>query len=829
MPDKRFASRFALAGLCLLGWAFAAVGAAAGEGVFDWGGGGAFDTFETPVGGAASAEVDPLRIVLAAVDDGPRPDGAPTLLALRLEHARGHYGYWINPGETGAPPRLEWTLPEGFSVSDARWPAPARKVTAGYVSYAMEGSVTSFHTLRAPAGLRPGERISVAVRLDALVCSDQSCFPVEREARIELTVPDPARPAARHPAGPAAADWSADWSRLPVEATGWTFSLSPRASADASAGAGVNADAGPPSQAGAWTLVARPGKGASADPGSVYFFESTYPGGLLNPKAPQTWTRGDDGLWRLTLTPATPPVPTPSADRGDGFAGDDNDNDNEDAEGGDVPVDNKRRAAPSALRGVLVASKGWLDGDVRTKAFLIDIIDIPMASALPSPASGAPSASTTAKASGGSGADESVDASVTDLGSAPLWWLFAFLGGLILNVMPCVFPVLGLKVMSMVRHAHQENRAVAAHGLAYSGGVLLCFWAVAAVAIALGRAWGAQLQSPVFVFVLCYVFLALALNMAGVFEVGMLNFGGGCGPRSRDGLRHSFFTGVLATLTSTPCSAPFLGSALAYALSLPVLSALAVFTVMAAGFALPYLLLTLFPGALRRLPRPGPWMENFRRGMSFPLFGTALYMAWIYDGLDRDGLLPLLLGMVATAFGCWLYGRHQERSATRRVVTPTLVAAAVFVSLGLWWGWPRGLAVADAVGADGSGMAGGSGEARTGALVWEPWSPERVAALRAAGRTVYVDFTARWCVTCQVNKRVFGDESLREALRREGVALLRADWTRRDPTITRVLRSEFNKAAVPVNVIYHPGAERAVVLPDLLTVGQVLEALEPPD
>lgn len=383
--------------------------------------------------------------------------------------------------------------------------------------------------------------------------------------------------------------------------------------------------------------------------------------------------------------------------------------------------------------------------------------------------------------------------------------LFAFFGGLLLNVMPCVFPVIGLKIMGFAKQAHKDRRAVFLHGLSYTIGVLLCFWTLSFLVITMGRGWGAQLQSDWFMFAMCHIFMIMSLNMAGVFDVGASVAGAGQGLTGREGLKRSFFTGLLATLTSTPCSAPFLGTALAYALSLPPLMSLGVFTLMGLGFSFPYLALSLFPSWLKRLPKPGPWMDTFRQAMCFPLFATTAYLFWTMEAMmDEWRFLMFLFGLVLTAMACWLYGKYQKSMFRRPRTARTLIGLAVIVlGGGIWLGMPK------------------SGDE----LEWQEWSPETVSRLRDEGKAVYVDFTARWCATCQLNKRVYANPELKDLIAEKKVALLKADWTLYDERITSTLRSEFNKAAVPVTVLYKPGEDRGNLLPDILTVENVGEEL----
>jgi thiol:disulfide interchange protein len=379
--------------------------------------------------------------------------------------------------------------------------------------------------------------------------------------------------------------------------------------------------------------------------------------------------------------------------------------------------------------------------------------------------------------------------------------LFAFIGGLILNVMPCVFPVLGIKVLSVVQQAGENKKQVLFHGLAYTFGVLVCFWALGALVITLGKAWGFQLQSPGFVYGLGAFFLIFGLSMAGLFEIGASAVGVGQGLQSQHGLSGSFFSGLLAVVVATPCSAPFLGPALGYTVTLPAFQALVMFSMIGLGLASPFLVLAIFPKLVSALPRPGAWMESFKQGLSFLLFGTVVFLIWVLTGMVQgQPLLFAMLGLVLIAFGCWVYGRWNLPHKPARTRHIALILTLLSIGGGLYAGWP--------VKED----------------KWAEWSPEKVAELRAAGLPVYIDYTAQWCVTCQVNKRVYKSDALKKLIAEKKVILLKADWTNEDPRITQAL-SALGKAAVPVNVLYLPGKPEPLVLPELLTVENVSAAI----
>lgn len=388
----------------------------------------------------------------------------------------------------------------------------------------------------------------------------------------------------------------------------------------------------------------------------------------------------------------------------------------------------------------------------------------------------------------------------------------AVIGGLILNLMPCVFPVLGIKVLGFVKQSGNDRRKVTLHGLVFTAGVLASFWTLAA-GLAVLRAggaelgWGFQLQSPGFVFALSGLLLVFALSLSGVFEFGLGATGVGASWQRKDGLMGSFFTGVLATVVATPCSAPFLAPALGAALALPTGQGFLVFTAIAVGLALPYLLLSLFPQAVKLLPRPGAWMETFKQVMAFPLYATVGYLLWVLAGQTGDeALLRVFFGLTVVAMGVWFYGRYAVPGASARRRMIGVVGGLALVLVGVGVGWPR--------------------SAAPDAIVWEEWAPGRAATLAAEGKTVYVDYTARWCATCQTNKQlVFGSKEVRRYFRDQGVVALKADWTSADPRITAEL-AKWGRSAVPFNLIYHPHVLEPVVLPELLNADTVLAVLK---
>jgi len=467
-----------------------------------------------------------------------------------------------------------------------------------------------------------------------------------------------------------------------------------------------------------------------------------------------------------------------------------------------LPVSKDAPEGVTRFAGIVVPANGW-GGTILGKGATFDV-ELG-ASAQPSAVSSQPE---TPK----SDSSSVLRPPSSDSGSLAGTLALAVLGGLILNLMPCVFPVLGIKVLGFVNQAGSDKGKVVKHGLIFTLGVLLSFWALAGLLLALRAGgsqlgWGFQLQSPAFVFGMTAFLLVFALNLSGLFEIGLSATGVGGKLQMQDGYMGSFFTGVLATLVATPCSAPFLAPALGAALALSAGESFLVFTAIALGLSAPYLLLSIFPSAVKILPRPGAWMETFKQLMAFPLYATVGALLWVLAGQTKDNdyaLLFIVFGLVLVAMAAWVYGRFAK--------TAGRVVAALLVAGGIWLGWPREAAAAPVTA---SGYS----------VKWEHWSPEAVTAARAAGRTIYVDFTARWCATCQTNKAaVFTSNDVLAALEKKNVLLLKADWTSRDETITAEL-AKWNRSAVPFNLIYAPGQDQPTVLPELLTPGIVVEAL----
>jgi thiol:disulfide interchange protein DsbD len=406
--------------------------------------------------------------------------------------------------------------------------------------------------------------------------------------------------------------------------------------------------------------------------------------------------------------------------------------------------------------------------------------------------------------------------------SLPALMLFAILGGLILNLMPCVFPVLSIKAIGLVEQAKKHPAAVRAKGVVFALGVISSMLCLAAVLLALRSGgeqigWGFQLQSPLFVTFLVYLLLAVGLNLSGVFEVGGGLAGVGDGLTQGDSYRASFFTGVLTTLVATPCTAPYMAFAVGAALTQPPVAALGIFAALGFGLALPYLLLSFAPWMRRALPKPGAWMDTLKQVFAFPIYASAAWLLWVLaQQTSSFGLGAALAGAILIAFAAWAYQKSKSSSTGGRVTALATAALAVLLALVL------PVRFADVAAAAPGVSAGGAHAADQ----WQPYDAAEVAKLSAAGQPLLVNFTASWCLTCLVNERnAFADSAVQEVFHSKHVTLMKGDWTNRDPAITRAL-SAFGRAGVPLYVVYNskPGSSEPVVLPQLLTASVVQQA-----
>ncbi|MDE2489118.1 MAG: thioredoxin family protein [Alphaproteobacteria bacterium] len=684
---------------------------------------------------AAPVNTGHLTAELVPQTQGVAP-GATTYVALRQKMLPGWHTYWRNPGDSGEPTEVKWTLPAGWKTGDIVWPAPSRLPVGPLVNYGYEGEVLLPVPVTAPADAKPGQTAVLSADAQFLVCREE-CVP--EDAKLTLLLPITAGAA-------------------PVDPT-WGPRIA-RTLAEAPKPAGLSAGFEKRGANVVLAIAGAPLKG-TADRGAYFYpYDST----VIDHGKPQLVDRGPDGL-TLTATP--------------GYA----------FQGG---------AEPKSIAGVLA-----VDG----KAYELTA----QPGALPAGTSGlGPPA---AKAAQGAG----IGAHLGLISAA----VFAFLGGLILNLMPCVFPILAMKAASLATHGGRDEARTRAHGLAFGAGAVATFVALAALLIGLKAAgsaigWGFQLQSPPVVAVLALLMLAVALDLSGVFEVGTSLQGVGSGLAGRGGLAGDFFTGALAVVVAAPCTAPFMGAAIGWALTQPAAAALAVFLALAIGFALPFVAVTFWPGLLSRLPKPGPWMDVFRKALAFPMYAAAAWLAWVLTlQAGPSALARILTAAIVLALAAWIGGAAQSRAAQGRrpvvlgAAAGLIAAAAIAASI-----WP---AYAEAP------MNGGAQVAHAD---FQPYTPERLAALRSEGKPVFVNYTAAWCVSCQVNDRVvLSTKPVVDAMQKYGVAYLKADWTKRDPAIAEEL-AQYGRAGVPLYLVYGANGGAPQVLPAILTQGAVIKALE---
>lgn len=660
-------------------------------------------------------------------------------VALRLRPQPGWHTYWRNPGDSGLPTTIDWQLPEGVTAGAIQWPLPGTYRLADVVNYGYGEQTLHIVDMQLRQDWPAGEPLRLRAEAEWLICSD-ICVPESASLSLEL-------PTAKGPAEPDpvwAPDFETAEARLP-EAVDWPATM-------ARDGEAIRLQLQLPPEL-------KAAGGFTAFPITTDF---------VHHSAPQRLQRRGDTLWLRQL--ASPYLET----------------------------------MPERSRWVLVAH----DEDKRARAFRLEAAagEVPPA---PESASDAASGRYDAPASG-AGAQPAGAAAASD-GSGPgllPMLLAAFLGGLILNLMPCVFPVLAIKALGIVSAQGESRAHQRLHGLVYTAGVVLSCLAAAGLLLGLragGAAlgWGFQLQSPVFVGALAYLFFAFGLSLSGVFTLGTRIMGLGQGLTQRQGLGGSFATGVLAVVVASPCTAPLMGAALGFAITQPPAVALLVFGMLGLGLAAPFLLVGLFPVLAKWLPRPGAWMEHFKQAMAFPLYLSVVWLLWVLARqAGSDALAAVLSGMVLIAFAAWLWHRPQKPLLALRALA--LLGAAALLALPV--------------------MQPSAQSAVAKESSPNSWSPERVAELRAAGQTVFVNFTADWCITCLANERsVLSRDSVQQAFTGEDVHYLKADWTRSDPAITEALGG-FGRNGVPLYVVYRDGGEPEV-LPQLLTRDIVLEAL----
>ncbi len=703
--------------------------------------------FAATPAGAAPVKTDHVTAELVAEHVAATP-GQPLQIGLRLQHIPHWHTYWRNPGDSGLPTTLKWTLPAGSSTSPIDWPAPQRLPIGPLVNYGYEGELLLPLTYTPPADARPGETLTLEARADWLVCSDV-CIPEHADLTLRLAVA-----AAGTPAAPSAqrALFERHAAERPIALAGWTTRLQ---------------------QAGRDLLLELEPKGdAPAATGRPLLHFFPHAEQAIEPARHEVLRTARGYAIRLAMI--------------DGAS------------------------LPSRLDGVLVSQGGayaappW--GGTRRAVEVGATVRPVAAITLPQDAVALAAAAMASPASLGGAADLGLWAALA----------LAFFGGALLNLMPCVFPVLSIKLLGLAQQSG-DRAALRTQALAYGAGVLLSFLALAAALLALRAAgsaigWGFQLQEPGVVFVLALLFFALGLNLMGAFEFGHLLPQRLAGWRARQPAADAFGSGVLAVVAASPCTAPFMGAALGFAVTQSPLLALGIFAALGVGMALPYGLLVLLPGWRERLPRPGAWMLRLKQFLAFPMFATVVWLVWVLgQQAGVDGAARALMALVGLGFLVWLAGLPPARALAGKALGALALAAL------LAWSWPGASTPALAAPADVPPTASAD-------AAWQDYDEAAIAQHVASGKPVFVDFTAAWCVSCQVNKRlVLRTDATMQAFAKAGVVLMRADWTQRDARITEAL-ARLGRNGVPVYLLIRPGQE-PLLLPEILTGRLVTEAL----
>jgi thiol:disulfide interchange protein len=668
---------------------------------------------------SSAADVAHLHVQLVLPQSSLYP-GGPNNAGLYFKLEPGWHIYWQNAGDSGEPPSMRWTLPDGVSATPLQFPAPARLPLGPLMDFGYENEVMFPFSFDVAKSAKPGSAILDA-KVSWLVCREV-CIPGKAELRVKMQML----------AGPPGATTTSSfdetlWKR-------WTDSLPKPLS---STGKAVFQ----PTPTG-FRLGVETGRRET----QAAFFPADQ--NILDNPSPQKLTPTAKGLVL------------------------------------ELKKDASLTANPAQLSGILELSGG--------RNYVISAL----------PGTVVVPAATVAWA-------------VLARSAA-----FAFLGGLLLNLMPCVFPVLFLKGLALVNSGSVERHKLRSHGFVYATGILVSFWVLVGALLVLRAAgsklgWGFQFQSPIFLALMASLLFFLGLSLAGQFEIGLTLTSAGGSLAAKQGYAGSFFTGVLAVIVATPCTAPFMGAAIGYALSAPTAATFAVFTALALGLAAPYVALTLQPAWTRLLPRPGAWMEVLKQAVSIPIFITVIWLAWVLaNAYGAAVLAALLAGFLLLAIAGWFLGRWPaKRWAT--AVAAVILLGAVALSV-----FSQRLAAESepTTSATSAGSATSTGD-------WQPWSADAVSRYQAQGRPVFVDFTASWCLSCQVNERVaLRQPEVEQAFQAANVALLKADWTRHDEAITQALTA-LGRDGVPAYALYTPGNPDPQLLPEVLTPGIVLDAL----
>lgn len=746
----------------------------------------------TKRGPDSAGKPHPVTARLLAATTGVAPGGELTL-GIHLQQDEGWHTYWRAPGTIGQPTEATWTVPAGVTVDALRFPLPERFQQDGETSYGYDREALLTAVAHVPKDAKAGD-LPVSVKVNWLVCKT-SCIPgevvLERTFRVTPGEPAP---------GPNAAAFAHQARRVPTPVVP-DLAVEGKASVSAIR---------PDGKFRAAFVVAPPAgtklPAAARVEGVVGVWPTFVPiAGGYDWSVTATEVRPlDDGRLAFLVDAETyAPDPLPTADRLGGLI--------------QLEVDGRPVATEVEL------PLHWAPKDA---AVTED----------PDPLFTAAAAATEAAPPTPPGEREPAQVATAavapvDVGSASLWMnlAFAFLGGLILNVMPCVLPVLTLKVYGLVEEAEMSAHDRRISGFAYTGGVLASFWAMAAAVVVLRTVfgveadWGFQFQYPPYVAVLAAIVFAFGLSMLGVFELPVLGGEKAGEAASREGPLGVFFSGAFATLLATPCSAPFLGGAVAYAFSAPTSVLFLMFSVIGLGLAAPFLGVAMAPSLARFLPAPGPWMDVFKQLLGFSLILTTVFLVHTLGSqIGQANTSWFLAFLTVLGMACWGFGRWGGLAETGARQLQVATAAGLVTAGAAWWFVDLTLEEAEA--ACGPTEVVTSGLSFDEEIPWQRFSGAQVDAL--SGTPVFVDFTADWCLTCKVQERtVLETATVRDAMAKGGVIPLKADWTRRDAEIKGWL-NRHGRAGVPMYLVIPADRTRPpIVLPEAITPGMVVDAL----
>jgi len=642
------------------------------------------------------------------------PPGGKFHIALRTVLDDHWHTYWRNPGDSGEPVYIEWTLPDGMTKGEIAWPLPQTLATGPIINYGFEGAPLFPVEFTVPETAKLGSVVMVDADFYYLVCKDV-CIPEQGKASLPIKI------------GPGEID------------ARWQSEIKAALTATPKAGeitGGIKKSDGN-------VIIGLEGFAPNDDMSGAYFFP--YDQGVVGHSLPQTVRAGSQGIEIST---------------GAEYLWDD--------------------SPPETLSGVFAFTQNGQRVGQEVSLAVGQTVDVGLAQAKGAPKAG--------------------------VGGITLWTAIigALIGGLILNLMPCVFPVISIKALSIAKSAHGERSAIKREAWLYTAGVIATFLLLTIMLLAFKAGgseigWGFQLQSPKVVAVLAVLLFVIGLNLLGLFEFGTGLQNTGSELSQKSGAAGSFFTGALAVIVATPCTAPMMAGAVGYALAAPAAVTVAVFMALAIGFALPFLLIAYVPGLLSKLPKPGPWMVRFKEILAFPMFAAAIWLVWVLSlQAGEDGVLYVLAAMLSAGFAIWCFKRKNGLSKSLGAIA-IIAAIALPVSI-----FPEQVNLAHET---------------------DAWSASRVSELQAEGRPIFVDFTAAWCVTCKVNEKVVLDQERTKKLFQEtNTAFLIADWTNKNDVIAQELAT-YGRAGVPLYLVYHQNSVKPVILPQVLTYDVIKEAI----